>query len=281
MKRYGKAMVVLGLVLVMALAGTMVVSAQGAGKNGWFGGFRWGAPSGSTGLDAMAKLLKMTTDELKTQLQGGATLADLADKAGVQLQALRDASNAAAQQAMRESIEKAVTDGKLTRAQADWMLQGLDKGFMGRGAFGAKGTQNDPELAAAAKVLGMTADQLSLQLWGGRTLAQLADKAGVKLEDVQKAMQTARTDAMKQAIEQAVKDGKLTREQADWMLQGLDNGYMPGGRGMHGLRGFDAPEGLREFGMPGGMHGRGMQRGAPNSGTPQQTPTPKTQGTSA
>jgi len=281
MKRYGKALVVLGLVLVMALAGTLVVSAQGPGKGGLLGGFRWGTRGGSSsGLDAIAKLLNMTTDELKTQLRGGATLADLADKAGVQLQALRDASNAATQAAMRESIEKAVTDGKLTREQADWMLQGLDKGFTGRGAMG-KGAQDQPELEAAAKVLNMTVDQLSLQLWGGRTWAQLAEKAGVKLEDVQKAMEAARIEAMKQAIEQAVKDGKITRERADWMLKGLESGYMSGGHGMNGLGGFGGGRGMRGLEMPGGMRGGGMQRGVPKSGTPQQTPTPKTQGTSA
>lgn len=278
MQRYGKALAVLGLVLVMALAGTLVVSAQGPGKGGWFGGFKWGVRGDTSSLDAIAKLLKMSTDELKTQLRGGATLADLADKAGVQLQALRDASNAATTQATRDAIEKAVTDGKLTRAQADWMLQGLDKGFLGRGMFG-KGSQNQPGLEAAAKVLGMTADQLSTQLWGGRTLAQLAEKAGVKLEDVQKAVDASRLEAQKQAIEQAVKDGRLTREQADWMLKGLENGYT-GGRGMPMMRGFGRG-GMHEFGLPGGMHGRGMQRGVPKSGTPQQTPTPKTQGTSA
>src|SRR5574341_1407647 len=57
---------------------------------------------------------------------------------------------------------------------------GGGRGF-GRGFCGQAG------LEAAAKALGMTADELSTQLWGGRSLADLADKAGVDLQKVQDA----------------------------------------------------------------------------------------------
>jgi len=102
-------------------------------------------------------------------------------------------------------------------------------------------------LEAAAKALGMTADELSTQLWGGRTLAELADKAGVDLQTVRDAVEAACEQAMRDAIEQAVEDGYLSREQADWLLQGLDLGFMPGGwgggfgRGMRGGFGGFAP----------------------------------------
>jgi hypothetical protein len=46
---------------------------------------------------------------------------------------------------------------------------------------------------------------------------------------------------MKDAINQAVKDGTITQDEADWLLQGLEKGYLPGrwgrggfGRGMGG-----------------------------------------------
>jgi hypothetical protein len=42
-------------------------------------------------------------------------------------------------------------------------------------------------------------------------------------------------DARTQAIDQAVKDGKLTQAQADWMKQRGASGGMMGGRGM-GMR---------------------------------------------
>ena len=62
-------------------------------------------------------------------------------------------------------------------------------------------------LDAAAAALKMTSAELSAQLWGGRTLADLADKAGVDLQTVQSAVQTACQQAIKDAIQQAVKDG--------------------------------------------------------------------------
>jgi hypothetical protein len=125
-------------------------------------------------------------------------------------------------------------------------LHGPGRGF-GRGGFGQAG------LEAAAGVLGMSADELSTQLWGGRTLAELADKAGVDLQAVRDAVDAARQTAMRDAIEQAVTDGMLSREQADWMLQGLDNGYLGGGFGRgfgHSFGGFRGAGGLGR--LPGG-----------------------------
>ena len=91
-------------------------------------------------------------------------------------------------------------------------------GWFGRGLCGQAG------LEAAAKALNMTPEELSTQLWGGRTLAELADKAGVDLQKVRDAVNQACVQALRDAIEQAVRDGRLTREQADWLLQGLDRG---------------------------------------------------------
>jgi len=255
-----KIILVLGLAATMALAGTVAVSAQGRGPGGQTGNMTGGQGHvgyDSTSLAAIAKALNMTVADLTTQLQAGAKVADLADKAGVDLQKVRDAAEAAELAARKAQIEQQVTDGKITREQADWLLQGIDKGYTGGGLMGRGmpglgrdlGGQTDTEMEAAAKVLGMTADQLSTQLWGGRTLADLATKANVKVEDVQAAMTAARTAAEKAQIEQAVKDGKITREQADWMLQGIDKGY---GRGA----GF-----MGRGGMGGGSMGRGEKGG--------------------
>lgn len=255
MRKYFKVMIVVGLVALMALAGTSVAYAQGP-KMGGEGRGPGRMHLSGTALDAAAKALGISTDELTTQLQGRAILADLAEKAGVDLQKVRDAVTTAEKQAVKDAIEQRVTNGTLTREQADWLLQGIEQGYGTRGkpGFGfGKGmgvTGNNTELEAAAKALKMTADQLSTQLWGGRTLAQLADKAGVKLEDVQTAMQNAREDAQRAAIEQAVTDGRLTRAQADWLLQGLEGGYLERGGGM-----FSGGRGHR--GMPGMRQGDG------------------------
>jgi uncharacterized membrane protein len=135
---------------------------------------------------------------------------------------------------------------------------GSGHGFgFGRGVGGQAG------LEAAAELLGMTADELSTQLWGGRTLADLADKAGVDLQTLRDAVevanQAAMEAAMQDAIEQALEDGSITQEQADWLLQGLEQGFFPMGHGF----GFGFGRGMMGgFGhkMRGGFGGFAPQR---------------------
>jgi hypothetical protein len=115
---------------------------------------------------------------------------------------------------------------------------------------GAQGVCGQAGLDAAAKALKMTTQDLTAQLWGGQTLSGLADKAGVKIADVQSAVQAACQQAQKDAINQAVKDGKITQANADWLIEGIDKGFIGaradwvwasakmGGRGMMGHPGF-------------------------------------------
>lgn len=128
----------------------------------------------------------------------------------------------------------------------------LSHGFGGRGLCGQAG------LDAAAKALKMTTDELTAQLWGGRTLADLADEAGVELTDVQSAVQAACTAATKAAIQQAVTDGQITQDQADWLIEGLDKGYWGSGQKSFGFGGFGR-----------GHHGFGLPRGSAPQTTPQ------------
>src|SRR5574337_781336 len=83
-----------------AAAQTQTTTTFGGGR-GYGRGF-----CGQAGLDAAAKALGMTADQLSTQLWGGRSLADLADKAGVDLQKVQDAVKAACQQATRNAIER-------------------------------------------------------------------------------------------------------------------------------------------------------------------------------
>lgn len=128
--------------------------------------------------------------------------------------------------------------GALGRAQAATATAPLG-GFVAHRGWGfGRGLCGQAGLEAAAKALNMTPEELSTQLWGGRTLAELADKAGVDLQKVRDAVNQACVQAIRDAIEQAVQDGRLTREQADWLLQGLDRGYWGPGAGWWGFRGF-------------------------------------------
>jgi hypothetical protein len=56
---------------------------------------------------------------------------------GVDIQTVKDAIQAAHADEMRTQIKQAVTDGTMTQAKADWLNEGLDKGFLsGPDGFG-------------------------------------------------------------------------------------------------------------------------------------------------
>lgn len=87
---------------------------------------------------------------------------------------------------------------------------------------------------AVAQALGLTPVELFTELHSGKTIEDIATARGVDLQKVKDAYNAARLAEEKAGIEQAVKDGRITQEQADWMLQGLEQGWMPMGRGGRG-----------------------------------------------
>jgi hypothetical protein len=94
-------------------------------------------------------------------------------------------------------------------------------------------------LQAAAQALNMTTDELINALRSGKTLEELATEAGVELQDVQDAIQEARAMSMRERIQQALDADAITQEHADWLLEGLEKGFLdgPGGFGLGGHRG--------------------------------------------
>ena len=207
--------------LVVGAAGTAVAYAQGPAT---FLGDGPGPHGGGRGhldgaaLDAAAKALGMTTDELTTALQSGKTLKQIATDQGVDFQTVQDAIQAA---------------------------QPLRLGSV--------------ELDAAAKALGMTTDELTTALQSGKTLEQVAADQGVELQTVKDAISAAHASEMRTQIEQAVTDGTMTQDKANWLLEGLDKGYLDG-------PGFG----------PGGPHGHGfgIQPGQTPSAQPTQQSNP-------
>lgn len=92
---------------------------------------------GGTELDAAAKALGMTSTDLSTELQSGKTLSDIATEKGVNLQTVEDAMKAARRTEMTTQINQAVTDGQMSQDKANWLLEGLNKGYLdGPGPFG-------------------------------------------------------------------------------------------------------------------------------------------------
>lgn len=107
--------------------------------------------------------------------------------------------------------------------------------------------------AAIAGALGISVDELEGALAAGETPATLALELGVDFAEVRAAM-----DAVHEvAIAQAVADGLITQEQADWILshRGGQNGQQGngarGGMGGNGSQGSPARQGAGGGGFGG------------------------------
>lgn len=121
---------VIGATNVFAQSSTLIAPEHGGGRGGG------GRGLGLVGLQAAAEALNMTTDELINALRSGRTLEELATGAGVKLQDVQDAITAAHEEEIRTRIEQAVADGTMTQEKADWLLEGLEKGFLDGPGFG-------------------------------------------------------------------------------------------------------------------------------------------------
>ena len=155
-------------------------------------------------------------------------------------------------QALQATLAQAVSDGKLTQAQAterasQWtnmQIKLFASLFMGDSGSASKDPQMGgimPQIieqmyqAAAAK-LGMTTDQLKQAMGSGQTIAQIAASKGVSEQDLKDAV----INAIKPTLDQAVKDGKITQADEDNFIQNirntdlskLDVGGNPGGDAM-------------------------------------------------
>jgi hypothetical protein len=154
-----KWLIALGVILVVGLLGLLAASVAFAqaptpqppmaapqapwGFRGRGGGGMVGTPGG---VDELAKLLNMTSDEIWAQRVLGKTIADLAKEKGVDTQKLVDALVAS----QKTMLDQMATNGRLTQAQADkWLdwykqlaqlqlTEPYGPGF-GFGALGAQG----------------------------------------------------------------------------------------------------------------------------------------------
>jgi len=95
-------------------------------------------------------------------------------------------------------------------------------GMMGSG--NGYGWMHDYVEQALAAKLSLTEEQVEEQLAAGKPMYQIALDNGVKQED----LATFMNEVHKVAFDKAVKDGVVTQEQADWMLQRMQNMYQNG-----------------------------------------------------
>ncbi|NIM93019.1 MAG: hypothetical protein GTO18_04820 [Anaerolineales bacterium] len=148
----------------------------------------------------------------------------LASALGITVEELQ----AAYEEADAAALEEAIAKGYITEEQAELM----------RARTALMEYINKDELIAGA--LGMTVEEFRDSREAGKSLSELLDEKGLDAADVREAMKAAHEEA----VQDAVRDGVITQEQADEILSGEFGGPLFGGR-----RGFG---GRGEFFGPGG-----------------------------
>jgi uncharacterized protein YidB (DUF937 family) len=156
-------------------------------------------------MDAAAKLLGMSSSDLRSALQSGKSLADIASSKGIGQDTLTAAMAAAIQQANPNvSSERAteVATAIATRtppaggpppdaAQASDATQGATGTTAVQGHHHHHHHAGGAAMDAAAKTLGMSTTDLMSSLQSGQSLASIAKSKGVSQDDLVKAMATA------------------------------------------------------------------------------------------
>lgn len=132
--------------------------------------------------------------------------------------------DSAVEQAQGQVIDEALAEGWLTQDQADRMLERMAQGpgfgmegmggFMGRPGRGMGGGGVNL-ISVAADALGMSQDDLLAALQEGQTISDIASEQGVDPQTIADAYLAQLTENLNQAVE----EGRLTQNQADWMLQ--------------------------------------------------------------
>ena len=218
-------------------------------------------------LAAASKVLGITEAELKTELEAGKSVADVAKAKNIDLATVKAALLAEA----KAHIDAEVAAGKHTAAEGvaklaevtsriDTML--TTAGLPARGPHGEGGKGGPGKLMSAtlATTLKLTQEELKTQLHSGKSLADVAKAQSVDIADIKSVL----TSDFTAHLAEEVTSGEHTQAEADAKLAefktNLDtmvNRVGPTG----GMKG----EG-RGPGGPGGRHGHGpMGQGAPTA----------------
>ena len=222
-------------------------------------------------LAVASKVLGMTETELKTELEAGKSVADVAKAKNIDLATVKAALLAEAKEHIDAEVaagEHTATEGAAKLAEVtsriDTMLTtaGLPargpQGMGGKGGHEGKGGPGKFMTATLATTLKLTQEELKTQLHSGKSLADVAKAQSVDIADVKAAL----TSDFSAHLAEEVKSGEHTQVEADAKiaefktnLDTMVNRVGPAG----GMKG----EG-RGPGGPGGRHGHGpMGEGAP------------------
>jgi hypothetical protein len=178
------------------VAGTAALALAGGGGAA-IAATQGSAPSPNSFLDSVAKHLGISSDKLK------------------------DATKAAA----IDQVDAALKSGKITKEQADAAKSRIESGrfppFGGPGFIGGPGPFHGPppgdSLAAAAKYLDLTGEQLRAKLRDGKSLAGVAKAESRSIDGLERAI----LDDVEKKLDKAVTDKHLTSDEAKAILDRL------------------------------------------------------------
>jgi lambda repressor-like predicted transcriptional regulator len=134
------------------------------------------------GLSIFAEALDMSEADLMSALREGKTIAAIAEEQGVDLSTLK----ASVLESVKERLDQAVQDGRMTQAQADKATTWLESNFdtlvhqtlpIGPGRWEHGGFR----LNLFAEALGMSEADLMSALREGKTIAAIAEEKGIDL----------------------------------------------------------------------------------------------------
>jgi hypothetical protein len=165
--------------------------------------------------------------QLTPEQEREAVIDDAAGQLGVEPDELSNAL----EQALKNRVDEAVEDGRLTKEQGERIKERIEAGdvpFFGLGplarGFGPPGGFERPkhmlfrvQLDAAARYLGMTRAQLHEALHDGKSLAQVAKDRDKSVD----ALIDALVDAAEKELDEDVEAGRLTESEKNEMLSGL------------------------------------------------------------
>lgn len=173
-------------------------------------------------LTAAAEAIGISEDELRTALEGGQSIAQVADAEGVDVQTVVDALVANGTARLEEAID----------ALPDRMTELVNReGLPERGWRGRPGGRV-PGLEAAAEAIGITDDELRTALRDDSSIADVAAANDVDLATVIAALVDHGTDRLDEAVAAGrLTEAKATERKADLeeRITALVNGERPRG----------------------------------------------------
>ncbi len=209
-------------------------------------------PPGSPLLDAAAKALNLTTQQLRDKLSDAkTTIADVAKQQHVDINTVINAMTGADKDRITNIVNNPWPKFGARRGPGN--TNGPFAGPAARGGLGfGLGRLGAVALDPVAQALGITTDELKTDLGKGQSIADIAKAKHV---DINTVINTLVADATKR-IDQAVTDGHLGQAQADKLKAALKtmitdavNGTFPKGPMAGGFGGFGGRR--HGFGGPG------------------------------